>query len=149
MSDISKIQILKIIILEKNCQNLQVCYFRYVICEKQPLDNSGRFLCIVNAIPSSLWCFEKSKVFVTCVCLQTQPKYFQKLNLEKKSSFWFMEKHLSYNFNIMKNATHRDFGTTVIKWSLEKATVRNRSRMHFVSHNFENNFVNKLFISKM
>ena len=60
-----------------------------------------------------------------------------------------MEKHLSYNFNIMKNAYHWDFGTTVIKWSLKNATMIDRSRMHFVSHNFENYFVYKLLISKM
>ena len=54
--------------------------------------------------------FRVSKVFVTCVWLQTQPKIFQKLNLERKNqNFWFMEKHLSYNFHIWKNAYHRVF----------------------------------------
>ena len=51
-----------------------------------------------------------TKVYVTCVRLQLQPKFFQKLNLESKNkSFWFMGKHLSYNFHIWKNAYHRVF----------------------------------------
>ena len=51
-----------------------------------------------------------TKVFVTCVRLQLQPKIFQKQNLERKNqNFWFMEKHLSYNFHIWKNAYHRGF----------------------------------------
>ena len=42
--------------------------------------------------------------------LETQPKIFQKINLERKNpTFWFMEKHLSYNFHIWKNAYHRVF----------------------------------------
>ena len=35
---------------------------------------------------------------------------FQKINLERKNqTFWFMEKHLSYNFHLWKNVYHRDF----------------------------------------
>ena len=42
--------------------------------------------------------------------MQLQPKIFQKLNLERKiQNFWFMGKHLSYNFHIWKNAYHRVF----------------------------------------
>ena len=40
-------------------------------------------------------------------------------------------------------------GTTMIEWSLEKATMIDRSRMHFACYNFENLFVHKLFISKI
>ena len=43
----------------------------------------------------------------------------------------------------------RKVGTTMIKWSLEKATMIGRSRMHFACYNFENKFVYKLFISKI
>ena len=54
--------------------------------------------------------FRVTKVYVTCVRLQLQPKFFQKLNLERKNqNFWFMGKHLSYNFHIWKNAYHRVF----------------------------------------
>ena len=54
--------------------------------------------------------FSVTKVLVTCVRLQTQPKIFQKLNSERKNqNFWFMGKHLSYNFHIWKNAYHRVF----------------------------------------
>ena len=42
--------------------------------------------------------------------VETQPYNFQKLNLERKNQrFWFMEKPLSYNFHIWKNAYHRVF----------------------------------------
>ena len=40
-------------------------------------------------------------------------------------------------------------GTTMIEWSLEKATMIDKSRMHFACYNFENKFVYKLFISKI
>ena len=54
--------------------------------------------------------FWVTKVFVTSVRLQTQPKIYQKLNLERKNqNFWFMGKRLSYNFHIWKNAYHRVF----------------------------------------
>ena len=54
--------------------------------------------------------FRVTKVFVTCVRLQTQPKTFQKPNFERKNqNFWFMEKHLSYNIHLWKNLYHRDF----------------------------------------
>ena len=54
--------------------------------------------------------FRVTKVFDTCVRLQLQPKIFQKLNLERKNQIlWFMEKHVSYNFHIWKNAYHRVF----------------------------------------
>ena len=57
--------------------------------------------------PLMLWV---TKVFVTCVRLQLQPKIFQKINLERKNqNFWFMGKHLSDNFYIWKNAYHRVF----------------------------------------
>ena len=35
---------------------------------------------------------------------------FPETNLERKNQdFWFMEKHLSYNFHLWKNVYHRDF----------------------------------------
>ena len=35
---------------------------------------------------------------------------FSEINLERKNQkFWFMEKHLSYNFHLWKNVYHRDF----------------------------------------
>ena len=37
----------------------------------------------------------------------------------------------------------------MIEWSLEKATMIERSRMHFACYNYENLFVYKLFISKI
>ena len=58
MSDNLKIHKFKIIIIEKFCQKLKVCYFFYIICERQLEDNSSRFLCIVNARPSNFWYFE-------------------------------------------------------------------------------------------
>ena len=58
MSDNLQIQNFKIIIVEKFYQKFKVCYFCYIICERQLEDNSGRFLCLVNARPSNLWCFE-------------------------------------------------------------------------------------------
>ena len=65
--------------------------------------------------------FWVTKVFVTCVRLQLQPKNFQKLNLERKNqNFWFMEKHLSYNFHIWKNAYHRVFIQFSVRMELYK-----------------------------
>ena len=53
--------------------------------------------------------FWVTKVYVS-VRLQLQPKSFQKINLERKNqNFWFMGKHLSYNFHIWKNAYYRVF----------------------------------------
>ena len=40
-------------------------------------------------------------------------------------------------------------GTTMIEWSLEKATMIDGSRMHFACYNFENQIVYKLFILKI
>ena len=35
---------------------------------------------------------------------------FSEINLERKNqTFWFMEKHLSYNFHLWENVYHRDF----------------------------------------
>ena len=53
MSDNLKIQKFEIIITENFCQKLKL-FFCYIICEKQLEDNSGRFLCIVNARSSNL-----------------------------------------------------------------------------------------------
>ena len=62
--------------------------------------------CVHNVVLDTI----KLAVFVTCVRLQTQPRTFQKLNLERKNqNFLFMGKHLSYNFHIWKNAYHRVF----------------------------------------
>ena len=44
MSDNFEIQILKIIVAEKFRQTLKVSYFRYIICERQLGETSGRFL---------------------------------------------------------------------------------------------------------
>ena len=56
---------------------------------------------------------------MTCVWLQTQPRSFQKLNLERKNqNFWFMEKHLSYNFDIWKNVYHREFIQCSVRMAL-------------------------------
>ena len=49
-------------------------------------------------------------VVLDTIKLQLQAKIFLKLNLERKNqNFWFMGKHLSYNFHIWKNAYHRVF----------------------------------------
>ena len=49
MSDNLKVSNFQIIIVEKFCQNLKICYFCYMICERQLEDNSGRVQCIGNA----------------------------------------------------------------------------------------------------
>ena len=65
--------------------------------------------------------FWVTKAFVTCVRLQTQPKNFQKLIAERKNqNFWFMEKHLSYNFHIWKNIYHRVFIQFSVRMELYK-----------------------------
>ena len=57
--------------------------------------------------PLVLWV---TKVFVTCVWLQPQPKICQKLNLRTKNNFWYVEKiPVSYNFHLWENAYHRVF----------------------------------------
>ena len=56
-----------------------------------------------------LWCCEEIKVFVICVRLQRKLYSFRKLILEKKSIFWNMENHLSYNISIWKKAYHKNF----------------------------------------
>ena len=40
-----------------------------------------------------------------------------------------------WEFTIIPN---QGFGTTMIEWSPEKATMIDRSRMHFACYNFEN-----------
>ena len=39
----------------------------------------------------------------------TTTENFSENKLRNKSNFWFMGKHLSYNFHIWKNAYHRVF----------------------------------------
>ena len=48
MSDNLKIQKIFKIIIEKLSQKLKVCYFCYIIYERQLEDNSGRFLCNIR-----------------------------------------------------------------------------------------------------
>ena len=61
MSDSLKFQIFRKIIGEKFCQNLKVFYFPCMTCERQLLDNSGRFLCIGNARPSNFGALSKPR----------------------------------------------------------------------------------------
>ena len=71
-----------------------------------------------------------TKVFVTCVGLQTQANIFQKLNLERKhQNFWFMEKHLSYNFHIWKKAYHRVFIQFSVRMQLYEIVWQEVSHM--------------------
>ena len=117
MSDKLKIQIFKIIIVEKFRQVLKVCYFCYITCyfcnitcERQLEDNSGRFLCIVNAWdPPNFSALSKPRS-LSLVFGYKHNQNFSKIKFRnKKSFFWFMEKYLSYNFHIWKNAFHRVF----------------------------------------
>ena len=57
-SDNLKTQNFKIIITEKICQKLKLCYFCYIICERHLEENSGRLSCIENVRPSNLRYFE-------------------------------------------------------------------------------------------
>ena len=108
MSDNLKIQKFKITTIENFCQKLKVCYFWYINCERQPI--SGPVLCIVNAKTVQSLVLGVTEVFVPCVRLRTQPKIFKKIHLKRKNqTFWFMEKHISYNFHKWKNVYHRDF----------------------------------------
>ena len=44
---------------------------------------------------------------------------FSEINLESKNqTFWFMEKHLSYNFHLWKNVYHRDFIQCSVRMAL-------------------------------
>ena len=45
---------------------------------------------------------------------------------------------LRYLTNMKKRKPKSNNGTTMIEWSLEKATMIDRSRMHFACYNFEN-----------
>ena len=72
--------------------------------------------CVHNVV---LYTIMYTKVFVSCVRLQTQPKIFQKINLERKNqTFWFMENYLSYNFHLWKNVYHRDFIQCSVRMAL-------------------------------
>ena len=104
-----KIRKFKIIPIKKFCQKLKVFLFCFINCERQPI--SGCLLCIVNAKtvqPLVLWV---AKVFVTCVRLQTKQR-------KKNQNFWFMEKHLSYNFHLWKNVYHRDLTQFSVRMEL-------------------------------
>ena len=103
MSDNLKIQKFNIIIIKKVCQKIKVCYFCYINCERQP--NPGRFLCIVNARPSNLWCFEKiyHTIFI----------YGKMLIIEFSYNFlyvWNCMKLYDKKFLIYGNCMIRSFG---------------------------------------
>ena len=99
MSNNLKVQNFKIIIAQKFCQKIKVCYFCLVICESHLKDISSRFLCIVNARPSNLWCFEYTNVFFTSVWLQTHPRNFSEVKFKIKNQF----------FGLWKNTYHTIF----------------------------------------
>ena len=99
MSDNLKIQNFKIIITEKFCQKIKVCYFCYIICERHLEDNSGCFSCIENVRPSKLWCFEQpSPLSLVFGCKHTTQNFSEIKFINKKYFFSLWRKHLSYNF---------------------------------------------------
>ena len=49
MSNNRKILIFEMISFKNFCQNSKICYFRLIILERQVQNNSGRFLCLINA----------------------------------------------------------------------------------------------------
>ena len=116
MSDNLKIQKFKIIIIKKFCQKKSSLLLLYQLWKAA---NFRSFTMHSNCKTVQPLVFWVTKVFVNFVWLQTQPKVFQKLNLERKNqSFWFMEKHLSYNFHLWKNVYHRDFIQCSVRMAL-------------------------------
>ena len=67
-------------------------YLCYIIYERQLEDNSGRFLCIVNTRPCSLWCFELPRSLSLVFGCKQNPKYFRNQNKKQKETFWLAEK---------------------------------------------------------
>ena len=84
-------------------------FFRYIISERELQNNSGRFLCIINAKPAQflVLCVSQGVFHLRLVTNITQ--HFFKNGFKKKSTLSFMEKYLPYNFHIWKNACRRDF----------------------------------------
>ena len=98
MSDNLKIQKFKIIIIEKFCQKLKVCYFYYFICERQLEDNSGRFLCIVKARSFNFFGTLSNQGLCHLGSLANRTQTFSKIKIRnKKQLFGLRQKHLSYN----------------------------------------------------
>ena len=100
MSDNLKIQKFKIIITENICQKLKFL----LLLLNHLWKTSGRqfrsffmhYKC-KNVQPLVLWV---SKVFATCVRLQTQPKIFEKINLETKNNFLVYGENTYYTISI-------------------------------------------------
>ena len=43
---------------------------------------------------------------------------FSEVKQEKKSTFWYIEKHMAYNFHLCKNAYHRNFTQFSVRMEL-------------------------------
>ena len=109
MSDNFKIQILKIIVAEKFRQTLKVSYFCYIICERQLGDTSGRFPCHLNEDRPIFGALSKPR-YLSLVFAYKHNQKISKIKIgNKKSTFWLMEKHIWFNFHILKNGYHRVF----------------------------------------
>ena len=96
MSDNLKIQKFKIITIKNFCQELNVCCFCYINCEREP--KFGRFLCIINA--KTIQPLVRNQGLCR-LCSAAKPT--ENYSERKTPTFWFMEKHLSYNFHLWKN----------------------------------------------
>ena len=106
MSRNLKIQISEIIIFENFCQNLKVCYFRYI----NVWDRIKTFQAVSNAFlmrdgQTFGYYICGTKVYVICVRLRTQPKNSEKLKC-KKSMLLVYGKMLVIQFPYMKNTNH-------------------------------------------
>ena len=104
MSDNLKIQKFKIITIKKFSQKLKVCCFSYINCKCKDRPTFG-------ALSNQGLCH-------LCSAANTI-KNISEINLERKNqNFWFMEKHLSYNFHLWKNVYYRDFIQLSVRMAL-------------------------------
>ena len=53
-----------------------------------------------------------------CSVANTTKKFTETKFRKKNQTFWFMEKHLSYNFHLWKNGYHRDFIQCSVRMAL-------------------------------
>ena len=104
MSANMKYQKVKRTIIEKFCQNLEVCYFSYIIWERQLEDNSGCLRRILNARPSNLCCFEQPRSLLLCSVVNTTQR-FSENKLRNKKKILVYER----NTHLWENVYHRDF----------------------------------------
>ena len=89
MSANMKYQKVRRTIIEKFCQNLEVCYFSYIIWERQ----LGCLRRILNARPSNLCCFEQPRSLLLCSVVNTTQRFSENKLRNKKIIFGLWTKH--------------------------------------------------------